>query len=152
MSTKDVKRILLVTLMACATFLGSINLIGCFDDEEEAAGLEIVGVWDDNFGGKHTITENTWVMNYGSDTNADIIEYSNDGNIAYVFYKNGYSPNTYSRMRWTSITNDVFYYCEEIYAKATLAEAKSDTTKADATNPASGGCGGFAWTEMTKAK
>jgi len=53
----------------------------------------------------------------------------------------------YSRIVWTKYNNK-YYYCEVVYGKGSLGQAKSDPTTADSSNPESGGCGGFSWTKF----
>jgi len=55
----------------------------------------------------------------------------------------------YSRVVWTKYNND-YYYCEIVYNKGSLEQAKSDPATADSSNPASGGCGvlSFPWTKF----
>ncbi|MCB1176777.1 MAG: hypothetical protein KDK36_04265 [Leptospiraceae bacterium] len=48
----------------------------------------------------------------------------------------------------TSKSNS-YYYCSVAFGKASLSEAKADTTTADATNITSG-CNGFAWSRIDK--
>jgi len=52
----------------------------------------------------------------------------------------------YSRIVWTKYNND-YYYCEIVYNKGSLEQAKSDTTTANSSSLASG-CGGFSWTKF----
>jgi len=47
----------------------------------------------------------------------------------------------YSRIVWTKYNNK-YYYCEVVYGKGSLEQAKSDPTTADSTDPENRGCGG----------
>lgn len=53
----------------------------------------------------------------------------------------------YNRNVWTTSAGKL-YYCQIVYNKPTLAEAKADATTADASSPATGGCGFGSWTEL----
>ena len=55
----------------------------------------------------------------------------------------------YSRVVWTKYNND-YYYCEIVYNKGSLEQAKSDPTTADSTDPENRGCGGFSWTKFVQ--
>jgi hypothetical protein len=55
----------------------------------------------------------------------------------------------YQRRLWTRF-NGSFYYCDTVFNKTTLAEAKSDPGNPVSYNDptASGSCGGFTWTHL----
>jgi len=145
-----------------ALFLLGASL-GCFHEknkkDSEAAlllgllpqpvqDLEIVGNWTDNYGGSHVITNASWDYNTtGYTQQSVIVEYHNASN---TLYSQDQSNNLYSRVVWTQIANNQFYSCTIVYYKATLEEAKNDPATADATDPATGGCGGFSWSLMTR--
>jgi len=110
--------------------------------------LEISGTWED-FGNKTIFDNENFNTAYGQ---SSIVEYDNSGNT--FFYQmsadDQYNPGKYGKLVWTEIENDSFYYCLIAYGKETLEEAKDDTATADSSNPDTGGCGGFAWSKVTK--
>lgn len=130
--------------------------------------LEINGSWKDNYSGYHQIyAEKNPISGvhgfWEGLTNKIIVEFDNSSKTLYVkginepswADCNGNGTNgengvdCYSRIVWTKY-NDSYYYCEIIYNKGSLDEAKNDPTTADASNPASGGCGGFFWTKLER--
>ena len=113
-------------------------------DLPAAPAIEVVGEWDDNFGGMTTITATLW--------SADaIVEFDNAKNVALIqaAATDMYNPNKFARYVWTEPTDGGFYLCMEVFGKDTLAEAKADAATSDAADPDNAGCGGFSWTKMT---
>ena len=106
-----------------------------------SAGLEIVGKWNNNFGGKETIREDRWTS-FGT---AAIVEYDNDANVVYTE-----SDCTFSKVVDTEIQGDSFYSCTIAYGLPTLAGAKADTKVANPATPDTSGCGAFSWTKLTR--
>lgn len=132
--------------------------------------MEINGSWQDNFGSNHTIQGSkansldsgtgTWRTDT---TERTILEYSNESKTAYTrtgvpSWCSGQGasfPNCtcfdagecFSRFTWTN-AQDKFYFCEVVYNKPTLADAKSDNTAANSSDPTNTGCGGFSWTRL----
>jgi hypothetical protein len=104
--------------------------------------LEIIGSWDNNFGGEDIITATEW-SSFGFPSN--IAMYENDANVVYTE-----SGGTFSKVVYTEVESDSFYYCTIDYGKATLAEAIASTKVADSSAPGTGGCGGFSWTKNTR--
>lgn len=111
-----------------------------------ASPLEIAGTYTDDWGGTHEITSETWTM-VGMGV-YHIEKYDNEGNwlVAQNDSKNQYNPGLWSRMDWT-VFQDTLYYCQTAYDKASL-EAAEQTPPADASDPTTGGCGGFPWTAL----
>jgi hypothetical protein len=120
------------------------------------------GSWKDDYNTTHTInvsrtfsissgtisTTGTW--NDGYD-NSIIVEFDNTGRYAYGQRPStaSYNASKFFKRVYTTYNNQT-YYCEIIYGKATLADAKAATDTSSTTNPASTGCGGFAWSKLTK--
>lgn len=134
--------------------------------------MEINGSWDDNFGSSHTIQgskANALEAGTGSwntdTTDRTILEYSNDTRTVYTRTgvpswctsqgTDGLSSECecfdagtcFSRFMWTK-SQDKFYYCELIYNKPTLEEAKSASAPIDDSDPANSGCDGFSWNRL----
>jgi hypothetical protein len=108
----------------------------------EQAPLEIIGSWDNNFGGADIITATEW-SSFGAPSN--IVEYENDANVVYTE-----SSGMFSKIVYTDVESDSFYYCIIDYGKATLAEAIASTKVADSSDPDASGCGGFSWTKNAR--
>jgi hypothetical protein len=104
--------------------------------------LEIIGSWDNNFGGEDIITATEW-SSFGAPSS--IVEYENDANVVYTE-----SGGTFSKIVYTDVETDSFYYCTIEYGKATLDEAIASTKVADSSDPDASGCGSFSWTKNTR--
>lgn len=125
--------------------------------------MEINGNWHDGFGthniqASKTITgEVSGYWNWGG--SGTVLDFSNATRTAYV--RTGvpsWCTNSgacecfdagvcHNRNVWTKSGGTV-YFCQIVYNKPTLDEARSDPAAADATDLASG-CNGFAWSTMT---
>ena len=107
---------------------------------------ELIGTWNNNFGGTEVVTANTW-------NGANIVAYTSGVTTFYThnLASDTYNPKKFSTGVYTPPANDSFYYCQDVYGAATLADAQANTTVPDATSPDTGGCGGsFPWTKATK--
>lgn len=106
--------------------------------------IAVAGAWTDDFGGQRDVSSLTW-FDYGTH---DVLRFDNAARWAIA--RNGadtFSPGAFSRFDWTEAGGDA-WYCQSAYDAATFAEALA-TPAADATDPASGGCGfGFPWTRL----
>ena len=107
--------------------------------------IEVSGEWDDNYGGQTEISYVAWGL-------AKIHDYNNADN--WVVTQNPdtdeWSPSTFNYVVWTDAAEDGSWYtCTVGYGIETLAEALATENTSDATDPANGGCGDFAWTQMT---
>lgn len=110
--------------------------------------IEITGTFDTPFG-EETITEQTWASAFSTTT---IEDWDNDAN--WVVTKNPpdamFNPDTYSKTVWTEEVDGQFHYCVVDFGQPTIEAARTSTRTADASDPDSSGCGGFAWTAMTR--
>ena len=123
---------------------------GCGDFSWSALTLEtlnIVGVWDDGFGGTYDITSES-ITSWGSlysisqYSNADMyIIAQNDAN-------NSYNPSLWSRFDWTMDADSNLYLCQTAFDAASEEDALN-TPAADSSDPASSGCGDFSWSALT---
>ncbi len=111
--------------------------------------IELVGTWDNSFGSAEIITATTW--NNGFDTST-IELFGNDDNFAVLLspLDAEFAPDTYSLVEWTEIDADQFYYCIVDFALDSVDEALDSTEVADSSDLDGEGCGGFAWTKMTR--
>ena len=108
-------------------------------DAQGPADIEIAGLWADNWGGTSTITNDSWDMGFGLIT---LLDYDNDARTTIGENSDG----TFSRFDW-AWHNDGWWYCWTAFNAETEAEAR-DTPAADTTDPAIGGCGPFAFTQL----
>ena len=134
--------------------------------------LEINGKWKDDYGYYHYIyaEKNAFSGLHGfweGLTNRIIVEFDNNTKTLYVkgineprfdalsvdCNGNGISGERgvecYSRIVWTKYNND-YYYCEIVYNKGSLEQAKNDTTTANSTEPDRRGCGASPWTKFVQ--
>ena len=132
-----------------------LGLVACGDGNSEnspstptAIGLEVAGTWTSPYG-VETISDTAW----GSDAfSGHVVKFDNATNVAVVQgpQKGPHEPGTYSKYVWTDIKDNVFYYCTVDYNLASLAAVAASTKVADASDPDHKGCGGFAWTKLTR--
>lgn len=110
------------------------------------SALEILGTWNNNYGGTEIITETAWGA-------SALAAYDNGTNVVYTQFpaSDQYNPNKFAKIVYTEVQNDSFYFCMVVYSADTLEAARADVTVPDATDPATTGCGGtFAWTKATR--
>lgn len=118
-------------------------------DTPAATHLELTGSWENrDYMQTDVIDDTSWTTTFGdADPLASAIEkYDNAEN--YVIYSG--SDGTYSRIVWTDIAQDSFYFCTVAFGLATLEDAEASEKTADDSDPENGGCGGFAWTKLTR--
>ncbi len=144
--------ILMVVLFAVLSIYSGCDDVDATDIVQTitvGSGIEIEGVWDNDYGYKEIITATEF-----SPFTGYIISYDNNANVLYYQAKEDdpYNASKFGRIVWTEITLsegiESFYYCMEVYGRDTLADARADTTTSDPTDPGSGGCGGFSWTKL----
>jgi len=108
--------------------------------------IEIAGDWTDSWGQAHRVTNEQWEI---VDSVFAITEYDNDDHyaIAHNDDANEYFPGLWSRFDWTYHA-DAWWVCQTAF-DATDEDAALSTEAADAADPATTGCAGFAWSELT---
>lgn len=154
-STRTEDRRFLRHGIAALAFAAIFMLAGCAEDDEAtfpAQGpLEIIGNYSDNFGGTHQVTQTRWVS---GTLGFQIRTYSNGGNflVAQNDASNSCppfdcSPNKFSRFSWTTFQTSL-YFCQNPFDAETF-EAAFTAAAPDATDPSTGGCGGFFWSQLT---
>ncbi len=134
----------------------AILLAACHGGADDTAGetgatddFPLEGTWDDEFGGLHTVTPETWTMVYPTDTSVFHIEsIALDGTwlVARNDETNAWFGGLYSRFDWTVAGGDL-WYCQVAWDAADPAAA-AGSGSADPANPATTGCGGFAWNRL----
>jgi hypothetical protein len=119
----------------------------------DTASLEIDGTWDGDFGSTEVIDDVSWSVDYGmGESVATIASFSNDDNVAITQNPDDaeFGPSLFNRIVWTEIDGDTFYYCTTDFGLDTLEQARAADTAADDSHPGEMGCGGFAWTKLTR--
>lgn len=142
--------------------LASCWLVGCSDDGGMAvdaasvdaaaadtaipATIEVTGRWANSYGFTEEISAELWGT-------AMLVKYDNDENFGITQNPpdDQYFPNKFNKHVWTELEGDQFYYCIIDFGKDSAAEAENTPNMADATEPESGGCGGFPWTRLAAA-
>ena len=140
------KRILL-TMVVTGLFV--FGFTACDNSADGVDAPEIAGVYSDGYG-THTVGNDTWKAEYpgadGGDPVTAVVELTVVDNDA-DFTVGENADNTWSRYDWTVVGQDL-YYCQIEYAAASEDDALANEN-ADRTDPASSGCGGFAWSLLT---
>ncbi len=105
--------------------------------------IELSGEWTGPFG-EEEINSFEWNGNA-------VIEFNNDENFAIT--QNAadaeYGPSTFNKIVWTELKDNSFWYCTIDFGQTTAEDARNSTKVVDATDPATAGCGGFAWTSLS---
>ena len=135
--------------LAFATLL----LVGCPEPTDPGTDdpvvdpdpVDIVGAWVDGWDTQHSITEDRWTQ---GDYDFWLTEWSTDEGwaVAQNDASNEYNPELWSRFEWVTVDGDL-WYCQSAFDAATEQDALA-VAAADASDPATTGCGGFAWTRM----
>lgn len=113
--------------------------------------LEIVGDWVDDYGGQHQITNTAWIYDTGEFGVVTTNLMRHDNEAQWVAGEDAGMPGTFVRFDWAYDDEGTLYYCNTVY-DATSLDAAIEAPLADATDPASTGCGGmFPWTMLTPA-
>ena len=124
----------------------SLVLVACGGTDEPAPHspeLEVTGAYSSLFG-EEKITATKWGF-------TTIVEYDNEANVAITQNPadDMFNPSEFNRIVWTEKeANGAFYYCFVDFGMPSAEAAKTSTATFDASAPATGGCGGFPWTEL----
>ncbi len=112
-----------------------------------AASIEIAGNWLDDFGGEHQISDTKWIDVFGEDMFPYTIDhYDNDADVA-IAQDDG--DGTWSKFEWIQ-DGEAVWYCQSAFGLKS-AQAAMAAPDADSADPATGGCGGFAWSALHPA-
>lgn len=112
--------------------------------------IEIAGRYLDDFGGAHTIDDETWRQGEGEGASTFIllqVDNETDFAIARNGPDNAFSPDLFSRFDWTEDA-DGLWFCQTAFDAASEAAAAA-VPAAEPSDPANTGCGGFAWSALT---
>lgn len=133
-----------IALLSCLS-------IGCGaeDDDtpptmQEPEPFPLVGQWASPFG-EETLTEDNWAF-------MTLVEH--DSTLRVALTQNpaddAFNPSKYNKLVWTPPdATGSFYYCTVAFGLDTLGDARDAQDTSEATDPATGGCGGFPWTPLT---
>ena len=111
--------------------------------------IEVAGVWETNFDTEEVITDEQWdfrnMIDFDNGERQAITQNpeSND--------EEDETAGTYSRIVWTELDDDTFFYCEDVFGAETEEDARNADSAADESDLEEG-CGeaGFGWTERTR--
>ncbi len=111
----------------------------------------LVGKWTDPYAGKHTISISNWIVDFGTPATDAIIRYNAIDKFLIIQKpsNDAYNPSKYQKIIITEF-NNFWYLCTLSpfdSSTANAASAIADTTTK--TNPATGGCAGFSWTQLS---
>lgn len=119
------------------------------DNSDDAAPepLSFSGTFIDGWGGEHTIGQDSWVS--GSSV-FHVATWSNQEQyiVAQNDTDNEWNPDLWSRFDWVTVESQLCY-CQTTYDAPTLDDALA--AGADDSDPATTGCGGFAWSTLHEA-
>ena len=110
------------------------------------APFALAGDYVDEWGTSHTIDSTRWSTDWGL-WHVTEVRAIDGWLIAQNDESDAYFPGLWSRFDWT-IQPDGTYYCQTTFDSISEAEAAS-VEPPDDSDPAAGGCGGFAWTNLT---
>lgn len=115
------------------------------DTEVDQGPLDIIGEYEDNWGGFQVITEDSWTA---GDLSFEISQYNNELHtvIAQNSANNQYNPELWSKFQWTNDFHGNLFYCQVAFEAATEDDAIA-IEPADPQNLESG-CGNFGWTML----
>jgi hypothetical protein len=138
------------------TMAAALALTACGGDpttptETGGEPLAIVGSYVDEFGTEHEITEESWTQTFGDyDPSVFRIAGWDDDEqwlVAQNDDANPFNPGAWSRFDWVDPGDGHLYYCQTAYDAPDRPSAE-DTLRPDDADPATGGCGGFPWTDL----
>ena len=123
-----------------------------------ATALDLVGSYADSWGTAHEVTSTTWAQTSSwtedggmvSDTSEfTFLYHSNEQQwvIAQNSESNAWNAGLFSRFDWVTVA-DQLYFCQTTYDAATARDAL-ELAAADASDPATGGCGFSTWSSIT---
>ena len=118
------------------------------DDDDDQGPIEVAGSWTDGWD-FHVIDDDLWTIGTPPDqSDHHISQYSNDEGwaVAQNATDHPYSPDLWSRFDWTS-HDGAWWICQSAFDADDEATALA-TAAPDATDPATGGCNTFPWSQL----
>ncbi len=123
------------------------------DGNIDECGLlnKISGQWTDNFGTSWVINSSTItnILNNGASSVFEILVTDSNSVICLNNLNNSFDANLFSKFVFTNITNNTFNLCQPFFNETSQAAIQNSTDPTDP-NDLEVGCGGFAWSEMTR--
>ncbi|MCH2107993.1 MAG: hypothetical protein MK135_01585 [Polyangiaceae bacterium] len=119
----------------------------CEAPEAPLDTIELIGTYEDNFGGTFEITASTWSDSFGTVYNLSLV--NNEEN--YVLARNAetnFGGCTWLRISWVENEDGSIYTCTSPFdASSECAAEEADAP--DSSDPETGGCSDFPWTKGT---
>jgi hypothetical protein len=116
-----------------------------------AEPLGLIGSYTDAWGTAHEISAASWTQTYPGSAPMvfHVAQFDNAAGwvVAQNDAANEFSAGLWSRFDWLR-DGDALWYCQSAYDAAS-EEAAVAAPAADRADPASSGCGGFGWTNLT---
>ncbi len=109
------------------------------------APIEVAGVWSSAFGGTEHIDGMGW-------TDSRLIAFDNAKNTAILRSPadDPYTANQYAKVVWTEPKDGSFSFCFVAFGLESAAKAEEAKDTSDPKDLDGKGCGGFAWTKLSK--
>jgi hypothetical protein len=123
---------------------------GCGDGGGTGSALEIAGRYQDDYGTLHSISDTAWNMDFGgTESRFVVLSHSNAHHylLAQNHPSNAFGGGLFSRFDWTRRGGEL-WFCQTAYDAPDWTAVQA-VPAADASDPASGGCAGFAWSRLT---
>jgi len=110
----------------------------------------LIGKWRDAYSGKHTISESNWISDYGTPATEPIIRYNAIDSYLIIQKpaNDAYNPSKYQKIVITQHSGSWYTCTLSPFDSATANAAAAIADSTTKTNPATTGCGGFAWTQL----
>jgi hypothetical protein len=124
---------------------------GCGDDDpqNDESTLDIVGLYDDEYGQVHSIGDAAWTLSatdYSSSYDYVLIDNDASFIVAQNSADNDYSAGLFSRLDWLFDAEGSLYYCQCVYDAQSPDSALACESDRD---DLSMGCADFAWSLLT---
>jgi len=107
--------------------------------------VPFAGTWVDGWDTSHEISDEAWQMGESGFSFVEV-----DAESMHIIAENDadneYNPGKFSRFDWT-VVDEVTWFCQTTY-DADDADAARAVARADDSDPATGGCGTFAWSRL----
>lgn len=135
------------TLFWVLTLVAAANAQTPTDCPTNSTEPSIHGAYVDNFGGLQAVSTPFWISSnlvFGicsvDNTQRFLIARNNP--------RNAFNPGKYSRFEWTT-SGSRLWYCQSVFDAASTSAAAS-APRADPSDPATKGCGTFAWSTLIR--
>ncbi|TVQ87265.1 MAG: hypothetical protein EA397_18275 [Deltaproteobacteria bacterium] len=116
------------------------------DSELPFDTIPLLGTWADNWNGEHLIDADRWTMG-DSVFHLTSVDAQEGWAVAENDDANAFNPSKWSRFDWVEAEHNGWWFCQTAFD----AESEEDALTvepANADDPASTGCGDFAWSRL----